>query len=165
MITDDTLRDVVEQLDEALQKQGLVRRRGGLTRGIAWAEAAGRASDGGWYELRLHHRPNENRLSAGLLVYQPLSRGGRTIVLGEANDTYSSPDDWKRATCELANAVEGWLCCLPDAEMVQELREEHARGEHQRAMFEDCPPCQTELNEAIGMTVAAPMDPDGSGPR
>src|SRR5688572_17254395 len=87
-ILDDTLAGLVDGLKSDLTDAGLVRVRGGLARGVAWAEASGRAADGAWLELRLHHRPSERRLQAGLLAYQPLARGGRTAVLGEASAPY-----------------------------------------------------------------------------
>lgn len=87
-ILDDVLAGLVAGLKTDLGDAGLTRLRGGLARGVAWAEASGRASDGSWLELRLHHRPSENRLQAGLLAYQPLSRGGRTVVVGERSVTY-----------------------------------------------------------------------------
>jgi hypothetical protein len=87
-ILDDVLAGLVDGLKMDLSDAGLVRARGGLARGVAWAEASGRAADGAWLELRLHHRPADNRLQAGLLAYQPLSRGGRTVVVGEQSSTY-----------------------------------------------------------------------------
>ena len=77
-IFDDALAGIVSALDPYATAAGLVRRRGGLARSIAWAEISGRLPDHSWAELRVHHRPKERTLSAGLLVYQPLARGGRT---------------------------------------------------------------------------------------
>src|ERR671913_1205610 len=88
-ILDDVLAGLVAGLKTDLSDAGLVRVRGGLARGVAWAEASGRASDGAWMELRFHHRPAEHRLQAGLLAYQPLSRGGRTVVVGEQSLNYT----------------------------------------------------------------------------
>ena len=87
-IPDDTLATLIASLKLDLSNAGMVRERGGLARGVAWAEAAGRGPDGAWLELRLHHRPAERRLDAGLLAYQPLARGGRTVVLGERSAPY-----------------------------------------------------------------------------
>ncbi len=106
-ILDDVLAGLVDGLKSDLSDAGLVRVRGGLARGVAWAEASGRAADGAWLELRLHHRPADHRLQAGLLAYQPLSRGGRTIVVGEQSLNYRyepievSPD--------LLEDVSSWL--------------------------------------------------------
>jgi hypothetical protein len=108
-ILDDVLAGLVSGVSTDLIEAGLVRQRGGRARGVAWAEAAGRGPDGAWLELRLHHRPTERRLDAGLLAYQPLARGGRTRVVGERTETYryqpaevidhlaESLGDWLRA--------------------------------------------------------------------
>jgi hypothetical protein len=106
-ILDEVLADLVGGLKSDLSGAGLVRLRGGLARGVAWAEASGRASDGAWLELRLHHRPSENRLQAGLLAYQPLSRGGRTVVVGEQSLSYRfEPTE---VSHHLADDVASWL--------------------------------------------------------
>lgn len=106
-ILDDTLAGLVAGLKSDLSEAGLTRQRGGLARGVAWAEASGRGSDGAWLELRLHHRPSEHRLQAGLLAYQPLSRGGRTVVVGEQSLNYDyEPDEVKHY---IADDVARWL--------------------------------------------------------
>ena len=106
-ILDDVLAGLVAGLKNDLAGAGLTRQRGGLARGVAWAEASGRASDGAWLELRLHHRPSDHRLQAGLLAYQPLSRGGRTVVVGEQSLNYSyEPSE---VSGHLADDVSGWL--------------------------------------------------------
>jgi hypothetical protein len=106
-ILDDVLAGLVAGLKNDLAGAGLTRQRGGLARGVAWAEASGRASDGAWLELRLHHRPSDRRLQAGLLAYQPLSRGGRTVVVGEQSLNYSyEPSE---VSGHLADDVSGWL--------------------------------------------------------
>ena len=76
-------------------------------------EEAGRAprprpaSDGVLSLLRPNGRAFIARLQAGLLAYQPLSRGGRTVVVGEQSLSYRyeaievSPD--------LAEDVSSWL--------------------------------------------------------
>src|SRR5437762_12996864 len=87
-ILDEVLAGLVVGLKSDLSEAGLTRQRGGIARGVAWAEASGRAADGAWLELRLHHRPAEHRLQAGLLAYQPLARGGRTAVVGECALSY-----------------------------------------------------------------------------
>ena len=81
-ILDDVLAGLVAGLKSDLSEAGLTRLRGGMARGVAWAEASGRAPGGAWVELRLHHRPAENRLQAGLLAYQPMARGGRQAQPG-----------------------------------------------------------------------------------
>jgi hypothetical protein len=106
-ILDDVLAGLVDGLKSDLTDAGLVRVRGGVARGVAWAEASGRAADGAWLELRLHHRPSERRLQAGLLAYQPLSRGGRTAVVGEESLSYRyEPIE---VSADLGEAVSGWL--------------------------------------------------------
>lgn len=106
-ILDDVLAGLVAGLKNDLAGAGLTRQRGGLARGVAWAEASGRASDGAWLELRLHHRPSDHRLQAGLLAYQPLSRGGRTVVVGEQSLNYSyEPSE---VSGHLADDVSDWL--------------------------------------------------------
>jgi hypothetical protein len=106
-ILDDVLAGLVGGLKSDLSDAGLVRVRGGLARGVAWAEASGRAADGAWLELRLHHRPADHRLQAGLLAYQPLSRGGRTVVVGEQSLSYSY--EASEVSMDLAEDVSGWL--------------------------------------------------------
>lgn len=104
---DHVLVALMRVLRVDLAGAGLVRERGGLARGVAWAEASGRGPDGAWLELRLHHRPSEQRLDAGLLAYQPLARGGRTVVLGERSVSYRfEPGEVSGA---LADAVSDWL--------------------------------------------------------
>jgi hypothetical protein len=106
-ILDDVLAGLVDGLKSDLTGAGLTRQRGGLARGVAWAEASGRAADGAWLELRLHHRPAEHRLQAGLLAYQPLSRGGRTLVVGEQSLSYRfEPTE---VSDHLADDVASWL--------------------------------------------------------
>ncbi len=106
-ILDDVLAGLVAGLKSDLSEAGLTRQRGGLARGVAWAEASGRASDGSWLELRLHHRPSERRLQAGLLAYQPLARGGRTVVLGDQSLSYTY--DPGEVAHHLADDVARWL--------------------------------------------------------
>ena len=106
-ILDDVLAGLVAGLKSDLRGAGLTRQRGGMARGVAWAEASGRASDGAWVELRLHHRPSEHRLQAGLLAYQPMSRGGRTVVVGERSLNYRyEPTE---VSLDLAEDVSDWL--------------------------------------------------------
>ncbi|MGE3272894.1 MAG: hypothetical protein AB7P40_29420 [Chloroflexota bacterium] len=106
-ILDDVLAGLVAGLKSDLAEAGLTRQRGGLARGVAWAEASGRAPDGAWIELRLHHRPSEHRLQAGLLAYQPLARGGRTVVMGDQSLSYTyDPDE---VSHHIADDVARWL--------------------------------------------------------
>ena len=106
-IVDEVLAGLVAGLRADLARAGLTRERGGLARGVAWAEAAGRGRDGAWLELRLHHRPAERRLDAGLLAYQPLARGGRTTVVGERSASYR--DSPAEVADRLAEEVADWL--------------------------------------------------------
>lgn len=106
-ILDDVLAGLVADLKSDLSGAGLTRQRGGMARGVAWAEASGRASDGAWVELRLHHRPSEHRLQAGLLAYQPMSRGGRTVVVGERSLSYRFEP--AEVSLDLADDVSAWL--------------------------------------------------------
>ena len=106
-IPDDVLLTLMTSLRVELADAGLTRERGGMARGVAWAEASGRGPDGAWLELRLHHRPSERRLDAGLLAYQPLARGGRTVVLGERSASYRY--EASEVAEHLAEVVGGWL--------------------------------------------------------
>jgi hypothetical protein len=110
-IPDDVLFALVAGLRADLEAAGMLRERGGIARGVAWAEAAGRGPDGAWLELRVHHRPAERRLDAGLLAYQPLSRGGRTVVIGERSATYRY--DPSEVADGLGEEVARWLQGVP----------------------------------------------------
>lgn len=111
-ILDEVLAGLVVGLKSDLSDAGLTRQRGGIARGVAWAEASGRAADGAWLELRLHHRPSDRRLQAGLLAYQPLSRGGRTVVVGERTLDYR--EEPSEVAHHLAGDVSGWLRQIAD---------------------------------------------------
>src|SRR5437763_8699151 len=102
-ILDEVLADIMLGLKSDLNEVGLSRQRGGIARGVAWAEASGRAADGAWLELRLHHRPTERRMQAGLLAYLPVSQGGRTAVIGEC--TFSDQDAPREVAHYLADDV------------------------------------------------------------
>jgi hypothetical protein len=106
-ILDEVLADIMLGLNGDLIEVGLSKQRGGIARGVAWAEASGRAANGAWLELRLHHRPTEHRLQAGLLAYQPIARGGRTAVLGESTVNYDVVP--QEAAHHLADDVSDWL--------------------------------------------------------
>lgn len=106
-ILDQVLAQIVTTLAHEMELVGMRRQRGGIARGVAWAEASGRGPDGAWMELRIHHRPSEHRLDAGLLAYEPLSRGGRTIVVGEKSLSYRyEPSE---STDILIDAIRDWL--------------------------------------------------------
>lgn len=108
-IVDETLQRIVAAVKPAATDASMVRVRGGLARGIAWAEISGRGADGAWYELRVHHRVHHRtatgELLAKLLAYQPLTRGGRTVVVGERTMETDLPSD----EAELAVEIIGWL--------------------------------------------------------
>ena len=106
-ILDDVLAELVTGLRVDLAAAGLRRQRGGIARGVAWAEASGRGPDGAWLELRLHHRPTERRLDGGLLAYQPVARGGRTVVIGERALEYDF--EASEMSGVLADDVAAWL--------------------------------------------------------
>jgi hypothetical protein len=106
-IPDDVLATLISGLRAELAAAGMTRERGGLARGVAWVEASGRGRDGAWLELRMHHRPSNRRLDAGLLAYQPLARGGRTRVLGESSASYAH--DPGEVAERVADAVADWL--------------------------------------------------------
>ena len=111
-ILDDVLAGLVTELRVDLASAGLSRQRGGIARGVAWAEASGRGPDGAWLELRLHHRPTERRLDGGLLAYQPVARGGRTVVIGERTLEYVR--DASETSSVLADDVAAWLRTAAD---------------------------------------------------
>ena len=106
-ILDDVLAEMVTGLRPNLASTGLRRQRGGIARGVAWAEASGRGPDDSWLELRLHHRPADRRLDAGLLAYVPVTRGGRTQVIGERALEYAL--DAREMSGVLQDEVAGWL--------------------------------------------------------
>lgn len=106
-IVDTVLAALLAGLRPDLAGVGMTRERGGQARGVAWAEVAGRGPDGAWLELRLHHRPSERRLDAGLLAYKPLARGGRVVLLGEWSSPYRYDAD--EVALDLADAMADWL--------------------------------------------------------
>ena len=104
---DETLAAIFDGLAPELRAADRTRLRGGLAHGgTAWAEASGRLPDGAWTELRLHHRPAEQRVEAGLLLYEPLARGGRTVSLGHAEWRYR--DDPAEQTAAIQRALAAW---------------------------------------------------------
>jgi len=112
-ILDEVLAGLITTVKADLLHAGLTRQRGGLARGVAWAEASGRGHDGAWLELRVHHRARERRLDAGLLAYQPLARGGRTRVLGERTTSYRYEP--AEVADQLAEDVSDWLRAFAEA--------------------------------------------------
>jgi hypothetical protein len=90
---------------EPAKTAGLVRERGGRARGIWWCEMSGRLVDGAWVELRLHAR-QDGRIQAGMLLYQPLARGGRTLPIG---DITADGDGSAARAMTLLASIEGWL--------------------------------------------------------
>lgn len=115
MVTDPTMTAILSAIAAGAHAAGLKRERGGLQRGTAWAERSGRVGLD-WGELRLHHRPSENQVSAGLLLYQPLSRGGRTLVAGECTLTYRYSAD--EVVADVVAAIVDWLAMLAVPEPV-----------------------------------------------
>lgn len=109
-ILDETLTQIVADLAPAFEAAHLTRQRGGISRGVAWAEVSGRAANGAWLELRIHHRPTEQQVQAGLLCYQPLAQGGRTLVLGEASRDYVNGSD--EVSGDLNDEIRTWLRAL-----------------------------------------------------
>jgi hypothetical protein len=109
-VMDDVLLGIVGQIKDEATAAGLIRQRGGIARGVSWAELSGRGSDGSWIEMRLHHRPIEQRLQAGLLRYLPLGRGGRTEILGEHAMTYTT--DLPVGADGVVDLVRVWLGSL-----------------------------------------------------
>jgi hypothetical protein len=113
-ILDDAIAQIVDAVKAPASDQGLIRARGGLARGVAWGEISGRASDGAWVELRVHHRMTDQRVQAGMLAYQPLARGGRTIVIGETSQSYrNGPEEVSQ---DVADEIKGWLRLLAPRE-------------------------------------------------
>lgn len=109
-ILDDAIAQIVDAVKAPAKDLGMVRARGGLARGVAWGEISGRLGDGAWAELRLHHRVTDQRVQAGMLAYQPLARGGRTIVIGETSQTYrNGPEEVQE---DVADEIKGWLKLL-----------------------------------------------------
>jgi hypothetical protein len=100
----EALQAITEALTPAAQATGLTRLRGGMARGAHWAEMSGRHVDGAWYEMRLHVH-QDGRLMAGLLAYQPLSRGGRTHVVGEHTYESVTPE----SISDMVEVVGTWL--------------------------------------------------------
>lgn len=118
-IQDAHLQSIVTRVGESPSADILSRTRGGFARGMYWAEMSGRiyVKDGegmerpdAWAELRIHHRPNERRVQAGLLLYQPLSKGGRTIIGGEISLEYR--EGAGEVVDQVTETIGGWLDAL-----------------------------------------------------
>lgn len=112
-VLDESLIGVLDRIRDHARRVGFSRERGGIARGIAWAELSGRLPDNaGWVELRLHHDERDRALKAGLLIYRPLSRGGRTEVVGDVTEAYHlTPDEVSSA---IVDACTIWLEALED---------------------------------------------------
>lgn len=108
---DATMNALTAKIREGALRRGLRRERGALAREVWWAEFGGRGADGSWYELRVHHRPEQKKIQAGLLGYRPLTQGGRTIELGSISRDYDDPAD---EVPNVAEAVLTWLFMLPE---------------------------------------------------
>jgi len=112
-IIDEVLSGIVAQIEPYATAADLVRKRGGIVRGVAWAEISGRGRDGTWYELRLHRRYRTGLLQSGLLAYRPLADGGRTEVIGELG---SIRDDGAPANeKQIIWYAQAWLCKVAQA--------------------------------------------------
>lgn len=113
-ITDQAVQDVVTLVeDEAKRVLGHgvpMRVRGGYARGTHWVELSGRMRDGAWGEVRVRNVAAGQTLDAKFLAYQPLARGGRTIVIGE--QTYSYENTALEVSAQLARVVREWITTL-----------------------------------------------------
>lgn len=104
---DETLASIVESLSADFTAAHMTRQRGGMIRGVAWAEVAGRGDDSAWYELRMHHKPGEKLVQAGMLAYQSLAKGGRTIVIGESYANYTAEPS--EVIAALVSEISAWV--------------------------------------------------------
>lgn len=111
-ITDDTLEGILIDLQPELATTGLDRRRGGVANGSGWAEAGGLVGPRtGYAEMRLWHHVLDQRVSANLLLYRPLSRGGHTEPIGTTTvwDYRTAPTE---VAGDVAERVRAWLAEL-----------------------------------------------------
>lgn len=107
---DDVLDAIIRRVADRAVAAGMTRRRGSQAFGSTyWVEISGRGRDGSWYELRVHHKPTEQRVQAGLLAYQPLSRGGRAIEIGAGSSTYEGAVSPDAAIAYCVATITGWL--------------------------------------------------------
>jgi hypothetical protein len=110
MNTDQTLVDILNDVEAQAVALGLKRSRGGIARGVAWGEMSGRLAAGGWAELRVHHHPSKRLLQAGLLVFLPIYKGGRTHNVGAIERTYNVES--KEHRDEIVLEISRWLGLL-----------------------------------------------------
>lgn len=86
---DEALATILDALAPALDGTCLAgRERGGIAMGVGWLELAGRADDGRWLELKLHHYPDAHRVDAGLIAYLPMRGGGGTQLVDQCSWRY-----------------------------------------------------------------------------
>jgi hypothetical protein len=104
-VLDPVIRGIQYDLDDLK----LVRGRRGCVRGTVWVEWAGCTADGARLTLRLRHRFERSggTVLAGLLLSQPLSRGGKTVGRGEAVYAYTA--DMRHATERVVEDIQVWL--------------------------------------------------------
>lgn len=85
-----TLAQIAESVAGDMPVISTPRRRGGLVQGVHWAEVSGRMQDGSWLELRMRATTATKLVQATLMAYQPLTQGGRTVVVGEWSASYDT---------------------------------------------------------------------------
>lgn len=105
--TDDVLAGIVTAVRDVAAGAGLTRERRGFARGGGWATVVGRAGDQTWYELRLRHHPVKRKITAGLLGYLSMAKGGRTVVVGENSISYSTTPE--NASVIVEKDIRRWL--------------------------------------------------------
>jgi hypothetical protein len=105
---DEALATILDDLAASLAGTCLAgRERGGIAQGVGWLELAGRAADGRWLELKLHHHQAVRRLDAGLIAYLPMRDGGGSRLLHECSWPYlEAPSE---AIGALVAGVSEWL--------------------------------------------------------
>jgi hypothetical protein len=102
------MQGLLAQLDDRMARAGLRRRRSGKMGGTDWIEAAGHAHGSRSYlELRIHLRPAQQLVQAGLVAYRPLAEGGKTDLLAEVEEPYV--DDPNPALRLVEQQVAEWL--------------------------------------------------------
>lgn len=83
MYTDPMLIRIMDEIETEAIGAGLTRLRGGVAHSTAWAERSGRPDGTTWYELRMHHM-SDGSMTAGVLAYLPVARGGGTLEIGRS---------------------------------------------------------------------------------
>jgi hypothetical protein len=104
------LAPIVDAIRAQAIDLGMTQVRVGVAKPTTWVEVAGRTADGAWLALRLHHRPTQHRIQAGVLASQPLARGGGTTVIGDVTRTYRSGP--QEVTPDVIREIRGWLASL-----------------------------------------------------